>query len=52
MTNAYEYLDELYESQPTRGKMASSRESEVNTRMAHLKRCEDKLNRNRNQGIL
>ena len=52
MTNAYEYLDELYESQPTRGKMGSSRDTEVNTRMAHLKRCEDKLNRYRNQGIL
>jgi hypothetical protein len=49
MNNTYEYLDELYESQPTRGKMGSSRDTEVNTRMAHLKRCEDKLNRYRNQ---
>ena len=50
--DTYEYLDELFEQYPVRGKMSTSRDPEVNTRMAHLKRCEDKLNRYRRQGII
>jgi hypothetical protein len=50
--NNYEYLDELYENAPSVGKMRSSRESQVNNRMATLKRAEDKLNRYRNDGVI
>ena len=50
--DTYDFLDELYEQYPTRGKMVASKDTEVNTRMSHLKRCEDKLNRYRKQGIL
>lgn len=50
--DSYEYLDELYEQYPVRGKMSTSRDPEVNTRMATLKRHEDKLNRYRRNGIL
>jgi hypothetical protein len=50
--NNYEYLDELYENAPSVGKMRSGRESQVNNRMATLKRAEDKLNRYRNDGVI
>ena len=50
--DTYDFLDELYEQYPTRGKMVASKDTEVNTRMSHLKRCEDKLNRYRKQGVL
>jgi hypothetical protein len=48
----YEQYDELYENAPSMGKMRSSREPQVNNRMATLKRHEDKLNRYRNDGVL
>lgn len=50
--DTYEFLDELYEQYPVRGKMSASRDPEVNNRMATLKRQEDKLNRYRNMGVL
>jgi hypothetical protein len=48
----YEYLDDLFEQCPTRGKMSAGSDTQVNHRMATLKRHEDKLNRYRNEGVL
>jgi len=48
----YAELAEAYENEPSIGKMRSSREPQVNNRMATLKRAEDKLNRYRSRGIL
>ena len=50
--DTYEFLDELFEQYPVRGKMSTSRDPEINHRMATLKRHEDKLNRYRNKGII
>lgn len=50
--NKYEYLDEQFDDLPTRGKMSSNKDPEINNRMATLKRHEDKLNRYRKMGIL
>lgn len=50
--DTYDYLDDLFEQYPTRTKMSTSRDPEVNHRMATLKRHEDKLNRYRNKGII
>ena len=50
--DTYEFLDELFEQYPIRGKMSTSRDPEINNRMATLKRHEDKLNRYRNLGII
>lgn len=55
----YEYLDELYEGYPSKGKTAKprrdnadSRYNPVNHRMATLKRTEGILNRFRNKGLI
>ena len=48
----YDELTAMYENEPSVGKMRSSRESQVNTRMSTLKRAEDKLNRYRSQGLI
>lgn len=50
--DTYDYLDDLFEQYPARGKMSSSRDPQVNNRMATLKRHEDKLNRYRTEGAL
>lgn len=48
----YEELDDLYDNEPTRGKMSTSRDPEINYRMATLKRTEGSLNRYRNMGVI
>lgn len=48
----YEALEEQYDYAPSRTKMSSSRDPEINNRMATLKRHEDKLNRYRRMGVL
>lgn len=48
----YESLEEQYDYVPSRSKMSSNRDPEINNRMATLKRHEDKLNRYRRMGIL
>lgn len=48
----YEELDEQYDQLPQRGKMSTSRDPEINYRMATLKRTEGNLNRYRNMGVI
>lgn len=50
--DTYEYLDDLFEQYPVRGKMSTAKDPEINNRMATLKRHEDKLNRYRKLGII
>jgi hypothetical protein len=48
----YDELDEQYDQLPNRGKMSTSRDPEINTRMATLKRTEGAINRYRNLGLI
>ena len=48
----YAELAEAYENAPSIGKMRSSREPQINHRMATLKRHEGTLNRYRNLGVI